>query len=151
MKKLILFSVILFSLVSCGYKSEYDSAGQVTSLPAIVEKSDWEILILALIQVESGGDTLAVGKANDVGALQITPIYVREVNRILGEERYGLESRLSLSASLEMFEIMQSHHNPNKDIDRAIKLHNPKAGDWYRERVYNEMNKIRDDAYESCL
>lgn len=131
--------------------SEDALGGHIASPTANAKPSDWDILVRALIQVESGGDSLAVGKTNDLGALQITPIYVTDVNRILGEECYTLEDRKSLVKSLEMFEIIQGHYNPSRDIDKAIRLHNPGAGDWYRERVYNEMNKIRDNVYESCL
>ena len=41
-------------------------------------------LILALIQVESGGDWTAVGAAGERGGLQITSICVADVNRIYG-------------------------------------------------------------------
>lgn len=43
-----------------------------------------------------------------------------------------------------MFEIYQKHYNPNKDIERAITLHNPTAGDWYKERVYAAMENINN-------
>jgi hypothetical protein len=42
-----------------------------------------------------------------------------------------------------MFEIIQNHHNPSKNIDRAIKLHNPGAGDWYDKRIKVRMKQIK--------
>lgn len=57
------------------------------------EPSEWDIFVKALIQVESEGKADAVGKTNDVGILQITPIYVKDVNRILGEDKYDLSCR----------------------------------------------------------
>lgn len=42
------------------------------------EPSEWDIFVKALIQVESEGKADAVGKTNDVGILQITPIYVKD-------------------------------------------------------------------------
>jgi hypothetical protein len=110
------------------------------------QKTEWDILIEALIQVESGGNPFAVGRSNDVGVLQITPIYVREVNRILKEDVYSLDQRTDIEKSIEMFEIYQGHHNPEKDILRAIHLHNPGAGSWYRDKVMAEMEKIKAES-----
>ena len=106
---------------------------------------DWEILIKALIQVESEGNQYAVGKTNDLGILQITPIYVEQVNNILKGEYYFLEDRTSINKSLEMFEIYQAHFNPDKDILKAIKIHNPGAGQWYTNKVMNEFNNLKKD------
>lgn len=107
------------------------------------EKTDWERLILALIEVESNGNEKAIGKTNDVGVLQITPIYVADVNRILGFDKYCLNCRVNREKSIEMFEIYQKHYNPNKNIDKAIRLHNPRAGTVYRNKVLNEFKKIK--------
>ena len=101
------------------------------------EPSEWDIFVEALIQVES--------KANDVGILQITPIYVKDVNRILGEDKYDLSCRTDTEKSLEMFEILQGHYNPSKSIDKAIKLHNPKAPQSYRIKIMNKMEIIKSN------
>lgn len=109
------------------------------------EPSEWDIFVEALIQVESEGKADAVGKTNDVGILQITPIYVKDVNRILGEDKYDLSCRTDTEKSLEMFEILQNHYNPDKDIDKAIKLHNPRAGQSYRIKIMNKMEIIKSN------
>lgn len=109
------------------------------------EPSEWDIFLEALIQVESEGKADAVGKTNDVGILQITPIYVKDVNRILGEDRYTLAERADTEKSLEMFEILQGHYNPSKSIDKAIKLHNPRAGQSYRIKIMNQMEIIKSN------
>lgn len=109
------------------------------------EPSEWDIFLAALIQVESEGKADAVGKTNDVGILQITPIYVKDVNRILGEDRYTLAERTDKRKSLEMFEILQGHYNPSKSIDKAIKLHNPRAGQSYRIKIMNQMEIIKSN------
>jgi len=106
------------------------------------EKTDWEKLILALIQVESNGNEKAIGKTNDVGVLQITPIYVSDVNRILGFDKFFLDCRFDRQKSIEMFEIYQSHYNAKKDIDKAIRLHNPRAGTVYKNKIMREFKKI---------
>lgn len=42
------------------------------------------LLIPVLIQVESGGNNKAVGKAGELGCLQIMPCVIEDVNRIYG-------------------------------------------------------------------
>ena len=103
----------------------------------------WELFVNALIFVESRGDENAVGSKNDVGILQITPVYVEEVNRILGKTLYSLEDRYDKEKSLEMFEIIQTYRNPQRDINKAIKLHNPRAGKQYAYKIKEQMNYLR--------
>lgn len=136
MKTTILTFVFLF-LFTCQF-SEVEHEKRLHEK----EKTDWEKLILALIEVESNGNEKAIGKTNDVGVLQITPVYLADVNRILGNEIYCLNCRFDRQKSIEMFEIYQSHYNPNKNIERAIRLHNPRAGEKYREKVFNEFKKM---------
>jgi len=42
-----------------------------------------------------------------------------------------------------MFEILQNHYNPDKDIDKAIKLHNPKASQSYRTKIIEQIEIIK--------
>jgi len=64
------------------------------------------ILIPLLCQVESGGDPNAVGDGGQaVGVLQIHPIMVAEVNRILKDDFYDLEDRLDPNESAAMAHI----------------------------------------------
>lgn len=108
------------------------------------EKTDWDYFVEALIWVESRGNDTIVGKTNDVGCLQITPIYVAEVNRILSEEKYFLEDRISREKSIEMFNIIQKHYNPEFDINKAIKLHNPGANETYHNKIIIKYNELRN-------
>lgn len=102
--------------------------------------SQWDSLISALIDVESNGNPMAVNASSGAsGVLQIMPIYLQEVNRILGEERYTLDDRFDEIKSIEMFNILQGHHNPTRDIDKAIKLHNPNGGQAYMNKVKARM------------
>ena len=67
-------------------------------------------LIAAIIQVESGGDTLAYNcKEDAVGCLQIRPIMVREVNRLLRKDSFTLYDRRSKDKSIQMFNVLRSH------------------------------------------
>jgi hypothetical protein len=74
-------------------------------------------LIAAIIQVESGGDTLAYNSKEDaVGCLQIRPIMVREVNRLLGKDSFTLQDRWNKAKSIQMFNILRSHtKNPTDE------------------------------------
>ena len=73
-------------------------------------------LIAAIIQVESGGDTLAYNSKEDaVGCLQIRPIMVREVNRLVGKDSFTLYDRWSKVKSIQMFNVIRSHTNNPTD------------------------------------
>lgn len=117
------------------------------------ELSEWETMLLGLIKVESEGNTKAVSTANARGILQITPIYVKEVNRL--SKMYGLgktythDDAFDIVKSLEMFEIVSSHKykqkNEKERIRAIIKGHNPTAGEWYSKRVYKAMEEIKNN------
>lgn len=143
MKRLLVIVFVLFTTTAfVPYPAKCER--QFTHTIKTQNKIDeWHLLIKALIHIESRGNSNAVGKCNDVGVLQITPIYLQEVNRIFREERYTLADRYDSLASVEMFEIYQNHHNSTKDIMRAIRLHNPRASRVYADSVLNVMNRLR--------
>lgn len=106
----------------------------------------WNVFVEALINIESGGDVMALNKRSGAaGVLQLMPIYVKEVNRLLGDDIYTLNCRFDYRKSISMFYIIQNKYNPNRDIDIAIKLHNPMAGEWYANRVYKEMERLTSE------
>lgn len=144
---IVIIIALIVSWIIPSNKKEVEEATVVEEAAVAEEEVEedpaWVYLVQALIVVESEGNPLAVGKSNDVGILQITPIYVREVNRILGDDIYTLDDRTCIYKSLAMFEVYQAHHNPNKDILRAIKLHNPGAGQWYTDKVMEQFNRLR--------
>jgi hypothetical protein len=127
-----------------GYGNGYNKAVAESAESAEMKKdtlSDCQILQLALIYTESEGNPLAVGKNNDLGCLQITPIYVKEVNRILGEEKYSHEDAFNPEKALEMFSIVQDYHNPEHDVDAGIRLHN--RAPWYSQKVLRNIQRIK--------
>ena len=88
-----------------------------------VEVVVWDSFVAAVIQVESrGNDNAYCRKEDAVGCLQIRPIMVREVNRILKlnniQMRYTLNDRWSRVRSLEMFEIMAEEVECCEDLTR---------------------------------
>lgn len=105
----------------------------------------WSILLEALVQVESEGNPNAIGTKNDVGILQLTPIYVEEVNRILGKNKYNLSHRYNPKKSVEMFKILQEYRNPTHSIEKAIQLHNPTAERDYHDKVVAKIREIKAD------
>lgn len=104
------------------------------------ELTDWQVLQLAIAYTESRFNPAAVGKAQDSGILQITPVYVAEVNRIYGTS-FVLQDAFDPVKSLEMWDLMQAHYNEGRDLERAIALHN--RAPQYRAAVLQNMEWIR--------
>jgi len=97
------YTLLIFPIFSffCTASMWYDKTEEL-----IIE----DPLIAAIIQVESGGDTLAYNSKEDaVGCLQIRPIMVREVNRLLGKDSFTLKDRWSKAKSIQMFNVLRSH------------------------------------------
>lgn len=115
-------------------------------VPTISDKKEamdrvvWERLVHAICMVESGCDDKAKNKVSSAsGRFQMLKVYVDEVNRIKGKHLYSYKDRFDPVKSREMFEIYQSHHNPTKDIDKAIVLHRGKKVKSYIRKVKQEM------------
>lgn len=106
--------------------------------------TDYEVLLLAIAKTESDFNPLAVGDNNDLGVFQITPIFVKEVNRIIGDTVYIHEDAFDMAKSVEMMMMIQEEHNPGHDISRAIAKHNP-HGDriGYARKVRENMKWVR--------
>ena len=111
---------------------------------------NWEPVMDAIIQVESGGNRFA-RSGKSVGAMQITPICVKEVNLYLKQlnikKAYTLKDRFSVQKSKEIFLLIQKRHNPQNNIERAIRAWNGglkysnKGTQRYFEKVTGAMNK----------
>jgi len=103
---------------------------------------DWNPVMDAIIQVESEGNPKAVS-GNSVGAMQITPILVKDCNDILkrqkSKKRYTMDDRYSVAKSKEMFLIIQKYYNPENSIEKAIRLWN--GGVKYTTRATNRYYK----------
>jgi len=116
-----------------------------------------EILINALIEVESLGNDSAIGDKHlvgneAVGALQIRPIMVREVNRILkiqkSKKRFKRKDRFSREKSIEMFMIWKNYHHPDGGFETIARnwnggprgYKNPRT-EHYWAKVQLELNK----------
>jgi len=79
-----------------------------------------DILIPLLMIIESGGDPNAVGdKGTSIGILQIRSITVRDVNRIIGKNRYTPANRWDRDKSIAMCRIYLGRYG-KKIMERRI-------------------------------
>lgn len=112
--------VLLFVFIANSYAVAENSE---TSSPQF----DWNPVMDAIIQVESEGNSKAVS-GNSCGAMQITPILVKECNNILrkkkSKKRFKLSDRFNVAKSKEMFILFQSVYNPKNSIEQAIRSWN---------------------------
>jgi len=111
------FIVFMFMIGSVVWTADHNLTTERTiiSVGEVDTLSDWDRLINAIIYVESRGNDSAIGdRGKAVGCLQIHPICVREVNRILRKNDiplvYTLEDRYSRAKSVEMFNIISEEY-----------------------------------------
>jgi len=108
------------------------------------ELSDFDKLILAMAYTESRFNDDAVGTCGDYGQLQLTEIWVKEVNRITGSN-YRHEDAFDIDSTLAMFAAMNEVKNPEKSIDKAISIHNKSP--YYRKTVLENLAMV--ERYEN--
>lgn len=125
--------------------------------PKKIKKLDVENdLIPAMIQVESMGNDSAIGDRHlvgneAVGALQIRPIMLREVNRILklqkSKKRFKRKDRFSREKSIEMFLIWKNYHHPDGGFETIARNWNGgprgyknKRTEYYWAKIQNELD-----------
>jgi hypothetical protein len=108
------------------------------------ESCTWDEFIKALIWVESRDNCNAVGDLDDVGVLQIRKVIVDDCNRILGYNKFTYEDRRDSVKSVEMFNIIQDHYNPTRDMHFALKLWNSKAPVAYHKKVFKKMEENKE-------
>lgn len=135
---LLFTQISLLIVISGGIITSVKEHNQTPDTVYVQKKySDWELLKVAIIWQESKGNLNAIG-GDGYGIYQITPIYVKECNRILDTTKYKHSDAFIDSLANDMYEVVQSYHNKEKCPMKAIKLHN--KGDRY----YNEvMDKFR--------
>lgn len=144
MKENIIIAIISSLLTSFVWAKTIPKENGIIEVVKVEEqKVDWDKLIEAIIWRESRGNDNAINnKTNAVGCMQITPIYLKQCNNIVGHNKYKLSDRYDRRKSIEMFNIYQSHFNPNKDMHLAIKLHNPRASYSYHRDIENKYNEL---------
>lgn len=104
--------------------------------------TEWQVFVMALIEVECERNPNVKSNKNAIGPFQITEVYVSEVNRLYNTN-FIFEDAWNLNKSIKMFELMNDYYNPNRDINKAIQIHNPGAGSWYAKRIKERMKLIK--------
>ena len=108
-------------------------------------------LLTALIFVESRGNDSAIGDRHlvgneAVGVLQIRPIMVREVNRILKiqgkTERFDLKDRFDRQQSIRMFMVWKNYHHKNSEPEVIARNWNGGPKGYKKDRTIKYWNKI---------
>jgi len=135
---------------------------ELKSKPVVVVKPEikYDDLIKALIQVESEGiedihGDLGLKEGPSVGVLQIRPIMVREVNRILRirkvNKKYKLKDRYSREKSIEMFNIWREFYHPDGNFEKISRTWNggpkgylKKSTVGYWMEVQNELALLNE-------
>jgi len=118
---IILFLFCSLRLFAPGLNIIYLKAPEpITKVYSMTEK------LQAIIYCETSGGLSRYnpGETESVGLLQIRPVMVREVNRILGYQKYQLSDRLNDRKAVEMFNIFQQKHNPEMDFEKMCRLWN---------------------------
>ena len=106
------------------------------------------LLLSALIQIESGGNDLAKGRHGELGALQIKPIMVRDVNRIMGTH-YAHQQVTNRAISIFIAESYFAHYGKHLSDESLARLWQggPKAlkrssSRAYGRRVMRELQSM---------
>ena len=140
------------------------SSGNVKTLEVSYEETIIEIkpkniqpiitdgdLLNALIFVESRGNDSAIGDRHlvgneAVGALQIRPIMVREVNRICkrigSHQRFSLKDRFDRQKSIHMFMIWREFHHKDDSAEVIARNWNGGPKGYKKDRTIKYWNKI---------
>lgn len=80
---------------------------------------------MIIVQIESNFDVNAFNPSEDAaGLFQVRPVMVREINRLLKEEKYSLEDRYSITRSVEMFSDYNNIVNPEWDYEKSARMWN---------------------------
>jgi len=105
------------------------------------------LLLSALIQIESHGNDLARGKHGELGALQIKPIMVRDVNRIMGTH-YAHQQVTNRTISLFIANAYLAHYGKHLSDESLARIWQggPKAISRSSSRAYGRrvMRELRN-------
>lgn len=142
MKKII---IILFLLFAGTVPTHFYSRVEYEVVEIELAWEDgWKDFIPALVQVESRGDPNALGKNNDRGILQITPILVKEVNRISGLT-YTHDDAWDPEKSIEMFYIIARKYCPEHDFEKMARIWNGGPRGHTKDYTIAYWNKVKNE------
>lgn len=148
-KRFVLISLMLLIKISVGLEQLPAELGLIEKLEP--EKED--VLLRAVMTIESNCNSMVINhKENAVGILQIRPIMIKEVNRILtlqgDDRRFVLNDRVDSLKSVQVWYIVQKYHNPDYNPKRAARVWNGKSekyggvSPYYWTKVEKELNNL---------
>ena len=116
------------------------------------KEADWLLIKIAICIVESNMNPKAVNKRHgDGGLYQHLPLslngHTREANRLQDSIKFTDACRFDPLRATQIFEIVNFKHNPEKCIEKAIRLHNPGGGKAYRNKVMKEFEMLKSINY----
>ena len=104
------------------------------------------LLLSALIQIESGGNDHARGRHGELGALQIRPILVRDVNRLTGSS-YAHQQVTNRAISIAIASAYLAHYGRNLSDESLARIwqggpsgHRKSSTRAYGKRVMRELS-----------
>ena len=116
--------------------------------PRVLHQKNITTLVDALIMVESSGNPNAYCKKEKaVGCLQIRPIMLREVNRILRKQkstkRFSLEDRWDCGLSKEMFYIWKNWYHEDSSDEVIARNWNGGPRGWKKKSTQHYWAKVK--------
>ena len=116
--------------------------------PLTYRESDTDKLIKIFEHIESRHNEKA-RNGKYVGTLQISPIMVREANRVNGYKKYSLSDRNDSLMSACIFKDMMKHKNREKSIRKAVIIWRGRDNQNYRKKVF-DMFTIKKIECDKC-
>jgi hypothetical protein len=112
-------------------------------MAAPIMAADFNDLLDAIEQVESGGNKNAVGdNGRAIGSFQLWKIYVDDVCRISGK-KFCYADRLSREKSREMVKIYLEFYGKNKSFEAMARIHNGGPNGWRNPKTVKYWYKVK--------
>lgn len=110
-----------------------------------------EQVLNAIIFVESlsGEFTYNRNEPEAEGILQQFPVYVRDVNRIIGKELYTLDDRNDPKKAKEMFWIYSKHYCPSLDPEKIIRIQCGGPDGWKEDCTLKYLELVKNALKEN--
>ena len=150
LSKIFFFLIFIFSfpMISCeranniGFRNLRIKPIETKRVVRVPQK-----VVIGMIQVESNGNDSAYNKSEEaVGCLQIRPIMVREVNRILKkqgkEHRFKMKDRWDRNKSLDMFWVWKDYHHPNSEDEVIARNWNGGPNGYVKKSTEKYWEKV---------
>lgn len=153
------FLLVLCTVLATGVNRPYQISDQPDFTLITTKPITTDPLVTALILVESQGNDSAIGDKHlpvpSIGCLQIRPVMVREVNRILKlkgvKGRYKLKDRFSREKSVEMFTIWKEFHHKDDDFEKIARNWNGGPVGYRKSRTMKYWVKVQKYLSDNTL